>query len=575
MKRQLGTVAIAATILSACTSDTDNPEDAGPGAPTDTSDVASATTEEHGCDPELHQKLAAWAAAGFSGSFVFSTGGELECAAAFGLADREPDVPNTTDTVFGIGSVSKAFTAAAIIDLVDAGELSLEDRAGDVLPDLDGPVAAATIHQLLLHVSGLTGGHSSGDHQPLGRDEAVAAISELEQAFEPGSDYLYSNAGYTLLALIVDEVTDAGYRDYMANQILRLPSGQIAGGFWDGEPAAPGARAVGLLDEGSTGHMGDFHGPHWALSGNGDLAMTVPDLASWTYALFTGGIVAPGSVHLIDEPGFDHGDGMAETPGWVAVDASLLGVPALLSAGGGGDIGHDVVVAWLPDSESVLAIASNTPDISAEELIQAVGPAIATGESVPVPDHPAGDTDPAELEAAVGTYRLETGGSLAVATRDGKLVISATGVDAVAAVFPMPPGIPTEAVAEHEDAVLALLAGDTQEGREERAEIEADFGPVDRIELAGTIYAGELRTYVTVTTESGPIALWYALNEHGGIEAVDEAKEPPAAPFVPVGDDSFRPDDPTGRGPDVTVTFDGERMTLTGPAGSTNALKAG
>ena len=323
------------------------------GCGTDAPDAPGARSPAPVCDAELDRAFRAWADAGFSGSVAVTTGGEPDCVAAYGLADRDADRPNTVDTVFAIGSVSKAFTAAAVLDLVDAGRLTLSDRAGDLVPGLTGPAAGVTVEQLLLHTSGLTGSHGQ-DHEPLSRATAVAAIGRLGLAFEPGSDFLYSNAGYTLLALVVEAVSGRPYRDQLAAEILPLPGGDVAGGFWDGEPAAPGPRAVGYGDAGPTDEMGDFGGPHWALAGNGDLAMTMGELADWTHALFTGRIVGPGAVGLLDRLRFDQGDGTAEAPGWVAVNAQAYGEPILTTAGGGGDVGHDTVVAWLPESERVV-----------------------------------------------------------------------------------------------------------------------------------------------------------------------------------------------------------------------------
>lgn len=158
------------------------------------------------CDPAMEDAFAAWGQAGFSGSIAISSGGEFGCLAAYGVADRAADTPNTVDTVFSIGSVTKAFTAAAVLDLIDQGKLSLDARAGDVVDGLGGPAADATVQQLLLHTSGLTGSHGQ-DYVPLVREAAVVAISGLDLVFEPGSDFLYSNSGYTLLALIVEEAS--------------------------------------------------------------------------------------------------------------------------------------------------------------------------------------------------------------------------------------------------------------------------------------------------------------------------------------------------------------------------------
>lgn len=530
-----------------------------------TTDVETPAT---GCDPAFD----AWAVAGFSGSIAISTGGELECVTGYGTADAATGTPNTADSVFSIGSITKAFTAAAIVDLVDEGKLSLDDRAGDIVSGLPGPAADATVEQLLLHTSGLTGSHGA-DHEPLTRDEAVAAISALDLAVEPGSEFLYSNAGYTLLAFIVEEASASSYREYTAAELLVLPGGQVAGGFWNGEPRVPGPRAVG-----APGESGDFAGPHWALDGNGGLAMTTGDLAVWTHALFAGEIVSADAVDMITGTRFDQGDGVSEVPGWVAYDDGTFGEPVFATAGGGGDVGHNAVVAWLPESERVIAMASNTPVISAEALLRAVGPALVAGRPLPAPDTAGGDADPADLAALAGTYELATGGSFDVIAEDDRLGVSAHGADAVAVLFPLPIAseLTPDDVTAHEERVLALLAGETREGREERAAFESAVGPIDDVGLAGTVVEdGELRTHVTITSGTEAIGMWFALDEQGGVAAAELPADPPTLLLVPSAGETYRPDDPTGTGPDVTMTFDGNGLTVTGASGSTTAALAG
>ena len=544
----LGVAVLLAVLLAACTSDTDTPEG-----------VAG-----DGCDAALD----AWAEAGFSGVVVVAAAGEPVCEAGYGAADRVSGRPNAPDTVFAIGSVTKAFTAAAIFDLADSGALSADDRVGDLLPELRGPVRDATLMQLMTHTSGLNGS-AGADHQSLSRADAIAAIDAMPLAFEPGTDYVYSNAAYTLLALVVEEVSDSTYREHAMTRIL---DGLPSAGFWDGAPAAAGPRAAGHLDDGSTGEAGDFAGPHWALDGNGGLAMNMPDLAAWTHALFTGGVVSAESTAAIAAPVVDLGDGAAETPGWVAQDASAYGEPFLAAAGGGGDVGHDTMVVWIPEGERVVAVASNGGDVSAEELMASIGPALAAGDPVPAPDAPGGTVDPDVAAAIVGDYRLDTGGAYQVTDDDG-LRITALGADAVEALFPPRDAAADAAFRTHERAVADLVAGETAEGRDELAALEEEFGPVDGAEPAGTILAGgELRTYVTLTTPDGPLLAWYALDDEGGVAAVEVGAPPPALTLVPDGD-LFRPDDPAGTGPDVTVAVAAGALTVTGPDGAVTARR--
>jgi CubicO group peptidase (beta-lactamase class C family) len=558
--------AIAAAVvlmgtLAACTDDRDPPPP-----------VVPSTRAAARCDPGLDAAFGAWARAGFSGSLAISTGGELDCLSAYGSANDRTGTPNTVDTVFNIGSVTKAFTAATVLDLVDDRKLALDDRVGKLLPALTGPVAGVTVRQLLLHTSGLNGSHGN-DHEPLSRDAALAAINALEPAFKPGSGYVYSNAGYTLLALIIDEVSGASYRDHTAASILRLPDGRVAGGFWDGEPAAPGPRAVGYLDDGKPGESGGFAGPHWALDGNGGLAMSVRDLAAWTHALFTGRLISPESVKAITAPGHSLGDGRSETPGWVAYDASVFGTPFLATAGGGGDVGHNAVVAWIPERLRVVAMTSHKPEVTAEDLLKKVAPALLAGKPLPTPNVPSAVAGPA---VATGKYKLNTGGTFDVTGSGNQLTVSAIGADAVAALFPPSGGVSAGDFRAHEERTVALLDGRTREGRSERENLERTFGAIRDVTLAGTVVRdGEIRTYVTITAGTAAIAGWYAVNPEGGIEAAEVPTEPPALPLVAAGGDGYRPGDPTDAGAGVTVTFGTGRMTVAGPAGSTTAEPAG
>ncbi len=547
-------VIVAAALLSAACTIEDDPER-----------EAAA-----GCDAEFTSALGRWADAGFSGTLVIDGGGR-DCRAAFGLADEANGTANADATVFGIGSVSKAFTAAAVLDLVDAGTFALEDPAGDLLPGLGGPAAEATVEQLLLHTSGIEGSHGD-DHQPLDREEAITALTGLESAFEPGAEFLYSNAGYSLLALIVDEQSGSSYREYLDEEILTLPSGHV-GGFWDGEPTAPGPRAIGYVQGEPATETGGFAGPHWAMAGNGDLAMTAAELNAWTAALFAGEVISPAAVETLRTTSFDNGDGTTEIPGWVSVGPDLFGTPIITASGGGGDTGHNAVVAWLPETGTTITVASNTDGVVAGELLEAIAPALIAGEPIPAPEAPA-EADPAELQAREGVYTLDSGSAFTVTAAEDGLEVAADGADAVAAMFNTD-DYTTEDAAAHEAALLALLNGETDTGREERAAIEGDLGPIEGIELAGTaVEDGELRTYVRISGADYDELAWYALGDHGEIGAVALGAELPAFTLVPTGDGEYRQADFTGAGEGFTVSFEDDRMTVDGPAGPVEALRA-
>ncbi|MDA1358339.1 serine hydrolase [Glycomyces luteolus] len=536
--RRISMALAAALLAAACTAD---PE----------TDTATA-----GCDSAFTSALSRWADAGFSGALAIGDGAG-DCRAAFGMADES--TPNTDETVFAIGSISKAFTAAAVIGLADEGAFALEDRAGALLPGLEGPAADTTVEQLLLRTSGL-GGVLGEDHRPLERDEAIARLSALNPAFEPGTEFSYSNAGYVLLALIVDETT-GDYRGYLAEEILRV-DGEPIGGFWDGEPAAPGPRAVGVVDGQPSRQNGEFAGPHWALAGNGDLAMTAAELHAWTRGLFTGEVIAPEAVDLLLGTGFDNGDGTEELPGWVSVGPDVFGAPLITASGGGGDTGHNAVAAWLPETGTALAAASNSEAVIAGELVEAIAPAFIAGDPIPAPEG-AAEVDPAELQAREGVYTIESGSTFHVTATEDGLEVAADGADAAAALFSSSE-FSADDVAAHEADVLALLNGGTDAGRDEREAIEADLGAIE---------GGELHTYVRIRTAGDGVLGWYTLEEHGGVGAVSLGVEPPAFTLVPTGDGEYRQADLAGAGAGVRVSFEDDLMTAHGTAGTVEARR--
>ena len=223
--------------------------------------------------------------------------------------------------------MSKSFTAAAVLRLVATGRLALDDEAGSLVPGLSGPAASATVAQLLTHTSGLQGG-AGEDHQPLSR-----------AAGRQGSERDATGLPCRFRLRVHQRRLHAARADHRCRD-RRLPVSLVPGlptpyfrtvlDSGDGDPAAEGPRAVGYTDEGRSPVMGAFAGPHWALSGNGDLAMTVPELASWTAALF-GGELLPARWPLprSTKPRWDNADGTSETFGWVRFDQDLFGATGL------------------------------------------------------------------------------------------------------------------------------------------------------------------------------------------------------------------------------------------------------
>lgn len=163
----------------------------------------------------------------FSGTILVAKGDTILATNAIGLADREKNIQNTLDTQFNLGSMNKMFTATAIMQLYEEGKIELNKTVGDYIPDYPNIDIAekATVHHLLTHTSGLGdffypiyyqnswSNHSDViDYLPLFVDDQLL--------FEPGAQFSYSNAGFIVLGLIIEEVTGQNYFDYISENIF-------------------------------------------------------------------------------------------------------------------------------------------------------------------------------------------------------------------------------------------------------------------------------------------------------------------------------------------------------------------
>src|SRR5262249_27224274 len=145
--------------------------------------------------------------------------------------------------LFSIGSITKQFTAAAILKLQMQGKLSVRDPIAKYLPNVPQDKSAITLHHLLTHSAGLESGFGPGDFEAVTRDEIIkrALASKLRSA--PGKQYHYSNAGYSLLGAIVEIVSGGGYEAFLHEHLFK-PAGMAQTGYrlpkWSSERLAQG-----------------------------------------------------------------------------------------------------------------------------------------------------------------------------------------------------------------------------------------------------------------------------------------------------------------------------------------------
>lgn len=236
---------------------------------------------------------------GFSGQVVIERDGEVVLDGAYGWADRGAEVRVTPATAIGAASMTKSFTAAAVLLLVQEGRLALRDPAARYV-ELPEPLAAITIEQLLAHTSGLPYAVTGDDWEVTDPDELLRRLRSARLEAEPGARFAYSNAGYALLARVIEAVSGERYEDFVRERVLE-PAGMTRSGFLHGTAplAGPLSRCSWRLHE-----WGDPRA--WpldaALRGAGDLFTTAGDLRRWQEALRAGTVLDAETVATYLEP---------------------------------------------------------------------------------------------------------------------------------------------------------------------------------------------------------------------------------------------------------------------------------
>jgi CubicO group peptidase (beta-lactamase class C family) len=218
----------------------------------------------------------------FDGSVLVAENGKVIYADAFGMANREWNIPNTTATKFMIGSVSKPITATLVLIQVEKGLIALDKTIADYLPAFKGkPSAKITIKQLLSHTSGMPNYDITKDFFPrisrqnFSREEYIKTYIDSALAFEPGTKYYYSSWGYFTLGYIMEKVTGKSYAQLMKEDIFDKVGMKNSGSYYHTQ----------IVKNRATGYdysLGDYTSADFRdqsnTMGTGDIYSTVEDL---------------------------------------------------------------------------------------------------------------------------------------------------------------------------------------------------------------------------------------------------------------------------------------------------------
>lgn len=232
--------------------------------------------------------------------------GSVVLAKGYGMADLEHDTPITGDSRFYLASISKQFTAMAIVVLAREGRLSLDDSVRTYVPEVPKFGAGITLKHLLYHTSGLrdyftllavTGWPADGQLTERQFLELIGRQRGLN--FKPGDEFLYSNTGYVLLSIVVRRVTRMSLREFASERIFK-PLGMTHTDFRDDHTALIPQRAVGYQPSNGGYRLSQ---PEFDVVGDGGMYSTIEDLVKWDANFETGWVGGKAAITLLEQPG--------------------------------------------------------------------------------------------------------------------------------------------------------------------------------------------------------------------------------------------------------------------------------
>lgn len=319
------------------------------------------TTEENRIVQKIDTYLTAGTENGFSGSVLIAKKGEIILNKGYGLADKESNKPYTPTTISTIGSVTKQFTATAILKLVAMKKLKLTDPLSTFFKMLPKDKRKITIHQLLTHSAGMIDVIGDGDFDDIPQKRFFKTLFATKLVHAPGSKYRYSNAGYSILARIIELTSGQEYERFL-NQHLFKPAGMTQTGYfiphWDTNLIATGyARNVFKVGT-MIARYNASKKITWTLKGNGGIHSTTGDMFKWYQALKSNKIISAALFEKLTTPYILEYENRKSryAYGW-AIFNSSRNTKIISHNGGNAIFFHDFL--WLPKEDVVIIIFTN------------------------------------------------------------------------------------------------------------------------------------------------------------------------------------------------------------------------
>lgn len=395
--------------------------------------LAAVTLPAQDITPKVDELVGAYMKQNrFMGSVLAAKGGRILLAKGYGYANLEHEVPNSPQTKFRLGSITKQFTAALILKLEEQGKLSTADLVSKYYPEAPEAWKSLTIHHLVTHTSGIPNYTALPDYGPKMRDKVkladmIARFRDKPLEFEPGTKFKYSNSGYFLLGYIIERASGESYESFLKKTIFDPLDMQASGYDWDttilkhraaGYEMGPDRkpRNAAYLDMGQ---------PYAA----GSLYSTVEDLYRWDRALYTEKLLAKKTLEKMFTPERDN-----YAYGFI-VDKQFN---RRRISHGGGINGFTTQIARYPDDDVCVVVLNNMGGPATGAIARDVA-AIVLGEKYSLPQERQEVTlAPAVLDKYVGAYKA--GPFDLTVKRDGDKMSITVGGQGTVPLFAEAPG---------------------------------------------------------------------------------------------------------------------------------------
>jgi CubicO group peptidase (beta-lactamase class C family) len=375
--------------------------------------------------PKLDEYMSATAKLGFTGSVLAARDGKVIFSKGYGMANAEWDIPNTPQTKFRLGSITKQFTAAAILLLQERGKLAVQDPICKYIADCPKTWEPITVHHLLTHTSGIpsyTDVKSPEEFRKLSLTPVtvtgfVDSFKPKPLEFAPGERMKYNNSGYFMLGYIIEKVSGQSYEAFLQENIF-TPL-KLADTGYDTHDRILKHRATGYSMRNNVkinSNYLDMTVPYAA----GSLYSTVEDLFAWNEALFSDSLLSAKSreaMMTVDKNNYAYG---------LAVSRQFNRKVVLH---GGGINGFNTILARFPEEKITVAVLRNAdygytgPGTISNDLA-----AILLGEKYEIPrERIAIKVDPKIFDAYVGEYELAPNRIFTISKEGDRLMAALTG----------------------------------------------------------------------------------------------------------------------------------------------------